>query len=539
MALAVGWCVCAIVIRRHYLDMFRGRIYRGEGFNAFPDLDMASLETLISALDSGNENEVVAALEVLESEGKPGLVPSFILYHPSEQVIDRALALFVHSGRASTVPVAERLLEHPSAHVRAAAVGATSILAFDERRLRQMLSHEESAEVRASIMVNLIASGKIVGSDARDALDAIVLHGKPAAKVALVQAIAGREATGFDDTLTRLAADQDPAVRLSVARAVGKLHSSSLLPVLVKLLMNEQTRTVARSNLVGFGREGIEYLTQALCDPSVDSPARWQIPLTLVMFGSEEEVAPFLLERLIKDSSGMVRFRCILALENMVEENPQLKLDRTILDQAIASTVARAYRYLDRRVALEQATTAQSKPETDGYALLRSALHDKETNAIDRVFRLLDLSYRNESFDEIRAGLDSGSAEARASSLELIENIIAPPLRAAIIGLVDDVDDVDDRERLSHSRPYHSVQPLDLEGVLRQIVKESSSIAIRAIAIFHIGELGLAALRPELLRIIGDGGNRGAAESLGPDVALALERIERGGVSGMGSGGSR
>lgn len=524
--LASGWCVCAIFIRRHYLDVFRGRLYRGEGFSAFPDLDMASLETLISALDSGNENEVVAALDVLETEGKPRLVPSFILYHPSERIVDRALAMFVQSGRTNVAPAAARLLEHPSEHVRAGAVAATSILAFDERKLRLMLSHEESAVVRASIMANLIASGKITGSDARDALNAIIEHGESEVKIALIQAIAGREAKNFDDTLTRLAADRDSAVQLSVARAVGKLHSRSLLPVLLNLLINEDTRSVARTNLVAFGREGLEYLTEAFCDPTINALARWQIPSTLVMFGLGEEVAPILLQRVTKEPDGMVRYRSILALENIVEDSPQIELDHAILDEAIALNVARAYRYLDRRVALERGAAALPKRNTEGYALLRSSLQDKEINAIDRVFRLLGLAYRTENFEEIREGLDSGNVEARASSIELIENIIAPPLRGAIVGLIDDVDD---SERLTHSRPYHSAKfQLDYEELLRQIVNDNSDIAIRAIAVYHIGELGVAALRPELERIIDSQEDRSATEIIGPDVALALERISMG-----------
>ena len=528
VALSVIWIVCVIITRRHYLDVFRSRLNRREGFNAFPDLDMASLETLIFALDSRNDDEVITALEVLEREGKAHLVPGFILHHPSERVIDRALALFMHSRRRNLADMAGRLLEHPSASVRAAAVAATSTLAFDERKLRLMLSHEDSAEVRATIMVNLIASGSISGSDADKALDAIIDHGKSEVKVALVHAIARREADGFDGVMTRLAADRDPGVGRSVARAIGELRSQALLPVLLDLLVNENTRASARDNLVSFGHEGLDFLIGNFCNLSVNTLARWQIPSVLVMFELPDKVVPVLLERLANEPDGMVRYRCILALESIIEDNPELELDSTVLNRAIDLNVGRAYRYLDRRLALERGVVELPDRETEGYSLLRSSLRDKEKLAIDRIFRLLGLAYRGENFDEIYEGLSHAGSEVRVSSIELIENIIKPPLRSAIIGLIDDVGDL---ERLSQSGQYHSVQRLDYEGVLRQIVNESTSVANRAIAIYHVGELSLTALRPDLERILSDRHDRDASETLAADVHLALCRIRGDGFS--------
>ena len=66
---------------------------------AFPELDVASLETLVAALDSADDNEVLAALDVLERERKARLVPALILHHPSETVVLRALGLFARARR--------------------------------------------------------------------------------------------------------------------------------------------------------------------------------------------------------------------------------------------------------------------------------------------------------------------------------------------------------------------------------------------------------------------------------------------------------
>ena len=121
--LATAWLVGAIDLRRHYLDHFRHRLAGGGVVGAeFPELDVASLETLVATLDSPVDDEVIAALDVLAREGKIRLVPGLILYHPSPAVVERALTLFTRSNHASVVAVVDRQLEHSSPRVRAAAI---------------------------------------------------------------------------------------------------------------------------------------------------------------------------------------------------------------------------------------------------------------------------------------------------------------------------------------------------------------------------------------------------------------------------------
>jgi AAA family ATP:ADP antiporter len=529
--LSLGWIACVILVRRHYLDLFRGRLRREDGFSDFPELDMASLETLITVLDSDNDDEVVAALDVLEGEGKTRLVPGFILYHPSEKVVDRALALLVRAGRSNVVPLVRRLLSHSSESIRAAAVATLSTLAFDEQELRSMLSHEESAAVRATIMVNLIASRSIVGMDAQATLEAIIVHGRPDEKIALAQAIARRNAPDFNDTVRRLAEDGDVAVRLAIVHAFGPLVNPDLLPVLLKLLAYENTLTTSQSALVRYGRPGLDFLLEKLGDGSVEPLARWQIPSTLVMFDAPEITASELLSRLVDESDGMLRYRMILALEDILDDYPTIELDRKLLDHAIARNTSRAYRCLDRRIALRRGAVAAPERATDVHALIASALRDKETHAIDRVLRLLGLAYRQENFDEIRDGLNSGEIGSRVSAIELIENIVAPPLRGAIAGLVEDADD---EVRMAHASPYHIEQQLDYKALLSQLINETASIAIRALAIYHAGELRLSELAPTLQAIQARCAENAVIQVLCADIELALQQI-RGNVQSSGA----
>ena len=533
--LGVAWLACVIVVRRHYLDLFRSRLQRDDEFSEFPELDLASLETLISLLDSQNVDEVIAAINVLEIEDKARLVPGFILYHPSERVVERALSLFVRNHRDNVVPIVRQLLDRRSEPVRAAAIAAISVLAFDERELRSMLSQEESAAVRATIMVNLIASGAIAGSDAQQALEAIVANGRPEEKIALIQSIARRGATGFDDAIERLAADPNARVQLTVARAVGHLQRPSLLPVLLQLLVSGHTRAIARADLVRFGDQGRDFLLRMLADSDVHLLARWQIPATLVMFDDAGTLAPMLLQRMSEERDGMLRFRIIRALEDMLDDAPQVELDRELLQGAMSRTVSQAYRYLDRRMALHRGSTEDPACATAVYGLLDAALREKERNAIDRVLRLLGLMHRHEDFDRIREGLSSDDPDTRIGAIELIENVVEPPLRGAIVGLCEKADDA---IRMAQAGPYHVEQGLDYQALLLQLINESSSVAIRALAIHHAGELGLTGLRAALQALITRCRDDVGAQMLCGDAELALQRLQGGGDLASGSTGS-
>jgi len=87
-------------------------------------MDVASLESLIGALSSTDDAEVVAALDLLARRKRTRLVPLLILYHPAEAVLVRALDLFTDARREDVAGMALKLLGHPSGEVRAAALRA-------------------------------------------------------------------------------------------------------------------------------------------------------------------------------------------------------------------------------------------------------------------------------------------------------------------------------------------------------------------------------------------------------------------------------
>ncbi len=485
--LASLWFSSAMALRKPYIDLFRKRLKAGRvnHIDEFPELDVASLETLLGALESEHDSEVIAALDVLERENKVHLVPALILYHPSDAVVLRALEILTLSGRRNFVTIIDRVIDHPSVVVRAATIAARSVLAPDADLLRRRFEREGSPEVRASIVVNLIASGEFSSEERADQLEAILRTGSVPTRVALAEAIGRRAATGFDDTLTALAAAPELAVRHAALAAMGHVQSPALFRLIVDALSSDATRREAERVLAGMGADAFDALFDSFRDKTAGAELRWSIPPTLARCNPERAVAA-LVEWLPHESDGKVRFQVIRTLERLVRRHPSFNLDRALLVASVAETLSRAYRYLDARLLLARGADAVADRRTPGNDLLRTLLRDKVENAKGRLFRLLGLLYPSDDFGQIYRGLGA-TRELRATSMELIDSILQDPLRTAVAGLADDGDD---DARLLRAGRYHRPLNLSFEAVLAHLMQDESD-AVREVTYFHAAELGL------------------------------------------------
>ena len=102
--LAVLWLANVVTIRGNYLDVFRETLRAGglSGKAELPDLDLGALELLFAGLNSTYDSEVLASLDILAEQHRERLIPALILYHPSRDVVLKALDLFAQIADAPT-----------------------------------------------------------------------------------------------------------------------------------------------------------------------------------------------------------------------------------------------------------------------------------------------------------------------------------------------------------------------------------------------------------------------------------------------------
>src|SRR6185295_5716023 len=323
-------------LKAHYFDLFRTALRDGvvKARADMPALDLGSLEALFLSLNSRDDGEVMAAMDLLVEQGRVRLVPALVLYHPEAGVVLKALEHFSRSGRTDFLPVAERLLTHANPEVRAAAVRAHTPVAGGEVFLRRAAG-DDSALVRATALAGLVAIEKATGDD-KQALRSMWDDGQPETTLALARAIRAEPARAFADALLHLVDAPDPEVQILAAEAMGRIGDERFLPALLPLIGLRQTRTAAREAFVTWGAKGLEFLDEALADHSLPHELRRHLPRTLSLF--EPAAAARALEKhLLPETDGVVRYKILRALNRLASE-PDVVLDRAILEEATAST---------------------------------------------------------------------------------------------------------------------------------------------------------------------------------------------------------
>jgi hypothetical protein len=492
-ALCFVWIVWTSDLREHYLNLFRSALKEGvvQSRTDIPALDLGSLEALFGSLNSRDDGEVSAAMDLLVEQGRVRLIPALILYHPSRVVVLRALDHFARAGRTDFVPIADRLLAHADPDIRAAALRGRTVVEHDEALLRRATG-DDSPLVRATALVGLVAKGS-ARPEERQQLEAMVNDAKVETARSVARAIRAEPQAAFADLLLRLADSMDPRVRMLTAEAMGLVADDRFLPALLGMMAERRLRGEARIALVRFGDRALRFLSEALDDPSLPHEMRRHLPRTLSLF-EPQAAAPVLQRHLLAETDGMVRYKILRAL-NRVALAPEVELDDALLARATRETLEGAFRLVGWRVALERAAgEAPARLETPGHELLVTLLRDKEVHAQERMFRLLALQYRAEDMKGIHRGLRAANPKVRAGSRELLENLLRPPLREAIVAFVDDAPDA---ERLARAVAVYVPRPLDYEAVLG-VILDSSSESLRCVAAYHVGELGLTSLRPRL-----------------------------------------
>jgi HEAT repeat protein len=491
----VGWLVVAVSLREPYLDLFRQTLHSGSEprGSGFPALDMASLETLMATLNTSDDRRVVAALDLLETQGKVAVVPAPLLYHPSTQVVVRSLDLFTAGGRDDALPMVDRLLLHGNAEVRAASLRALS--ALDPRRaaFEEALGDPDRG-VQVTAQMALVACGWSEERDlARDLREAVT-HEDAQVQMAAARALRVRPSARLEGVLLDLLAAENRAVLVEAIHAARALRTPALVEPLIALLRRRAVRDEVRGALAIFGPLALERLGTALESREVPHGIRRHVPGAIALVGSVR--APeILLRHLEHEPDGMIRFKVLRALGRWRREQPSFPLDVGMLQAALGYAVSTGFRLMEWRHALTHAARDDGTLRTELHDVLVALLRDKQDNALERIFRLLNLQSGSEEFQRVYRGLHSPQAASRAGSRELLHHMVLPPIRGPLMTLVDDLHGESDEE------PDLPARREELRAAYARILAEIASCGMESassLAAAHAVELSLVELTDPL-----------------------------------------
>lgn len=512
--LGAGCVALAVELRPHYLGVFRNTLSEAAEFRptAFPDLTLANLESLLAALNETDPARVKVALEIFAEQDRAHLIPGLILYHPSPEVLAPALDLLASTGRTDFMPLVDRLLDHEYADVRAAALRAHMAVSPDEELLRERLEIS-CPVVRATALVGLTKAGFATVDETAVYLQQVVDDGSDIAKEALARAIGYGPIGDFADYLIQLARTKSDAVIISVVRSMAAAPTPAFVPSLIWLLSRREVRVEVRRTLKVLGEPAFDSLVTTLEDEQAPLRVRQQVPHALLAF-EPERVATVLQAHLTSVNAGRVRYKVLRALGRLTAGNPSITLDRRELEGALDAELRRAFMFIDWRLVLEAGAKEIPARQTAAFGLLCRMLADKETHAIERVFRLLGILSPDQDVHTIYRGLSMMDADVRASSRELLESFVRPRFRTPVLGLVDEVPD---DQRLEFAGARYRPSGLGYEPLLREMLAGGGE-AVRGLAVYHVGELGISEFAPAVSAIEAD-----SDTALGTLVRQSLE----------------
>ncbi len=483
--LVAGWLAAILSTRRQYVDQFRGRLRQGviDTRLELEELDRHSIDALLNALNSDQDVEVLAAIDIFDSHGRVDLMPVLVLYHPATNVRRRALEAFADASDSRFVSVARRMLSDDDPDVRASALRALTAVDPNRALLEEKLDLEASI-VQATALVGLLAIDQGNGdASAKRKLDEWVGSGSPRTQSSLARAIRKEGGAVFHESLMRLLESEDETVRLDTLRAMEANPSPRYLPYLLPFLGSSDLREAVRRALVAIGPEALRGLDQALGDSSVPRKVRRRLPHTIIRF-APESAAEILLRHLEREHDGSVRLKIMRALGRLRATHPNIVLDEELLEEQLSWSLRRVVQLLHWRAAIES-----DDPDTSDRELLRVALHDKERATLERAFWLMALRHPEENFALLWRGLRSDNVRLHAASIEVLEAVLAGPAREAVLAILDEGEVPARRARAAAGALGVSLLPLSYRAAVDAMIVDESEV-VRSIAAHHLAELG-------------------------------------------------
>lgn len=486
--LAALWIGNAVALRGPYLDLFRRALNRNT-----PDerralqLDLNSVELVVGALSSRDEVQVLAAIDLLAASDRSRLIPALILYHESEAVLIRSLEVIGTPDRRDWIALAERLLDHESPQVRVAALKALA------RRGDQAIIEGRMLDINPYVRAHAafwLAQTRAEAPTEDPAVDQILAMRGDAgadAQVGLLEAIRDDGDQRWVDVISQLAGSSDHRVTEAVVLAIGKVRDDRFIPLLIDRLGLRAGRDVVRDAIASMGDPALDALENALRSPDTPRRIRRHIPRTISRFVSPRAVQ-ILTDQLDRETDGAVRFKILRGLGRLVAST-NLRVDREAIERRLHVELMEYLRLLSLRVPIQNGLETTPEAERSGR-LLVGLLDDKMRQALERIFRLLQIAHRNEDLRSVSFAVRSADKRVRAQALEFISALTlssSVPENRDLIRII--MDDMSEQEQLRRVHEILPDQPTTHRAAVLRLLEDGDE-SLAGIATYHGLEIG-------------------------------------------------
>jgi AAA family ATP:ADP antiporter len=500
LALLGGWIAAAVVARREYVENLQDSIHQHRldaERDTAPVLERAATEMLTARL-SGETHEIVYALSLFEMAHDRAIHPAVrgLLKHPVPEVRRRALALLSRADDLSVKEPVQHMLRDPDLEVRTEALlYLTEHSNVDPLASIESVGDFEDFSIRASMVAFLARPGRAQNVEAaRLMLGKMAEETGPDARRTRLEAarLISFLPDLFDRELRVLLQDDDLEVAKTSMLAAARLNKRIFVGRIIERMQEPGLVATAVEALATFGDRIVGTLRDTLVDPEMPADVRREIPAVLQAIGTR--AAQAVLTESVLDKDVVLRYRCIAALNKLGQLHPDRPVDRKIIESVLAAEILGHYRSYQVMGTLSRSLSDSAEP-------VRQALGESMEKETERIFRLLKMLYPEHDLHSAYVGLQSSDPVVHDNSLEFIDTILPPEIRAVLMPIID--RDVSIRDRIQRANQLLGSSLGGQEEAV-EVLTQSADPWLRSCAAYTIGELHLHRFVPLLETWAGD-----------------------------------
>ncbi len=436
---AIAWTLLVFIQDRYYLKTLRQAMNaRRLGAGLITINEPAQIAVISEALDSSAPGRVLNALGLIGKIEGFDRVTCYtrLLAHPSTAVVREVLRQIALLGDGGFDPalIKAQLSRDSEPVLRAAAV--QTLVAIDPANTIEHLSPLLEAmeePVRREAIAGLLRHGKSAATLAAHELLSTALGSESADQRRFAATVLeSAKVAGFADELSGLLLDRDPRVRSAALGALDISWTDTLWPHAVDLLCDPEAEVhiAACSAVERGGDAALEPLGRLLGAAEVEFHARHRAARTLGRIGTDAaglHLQSSLVNPFVKISEAALFALKPVPHKEGLEPTAYIEHQRRILE--------RAHRTKLWQTALSAVPSAEVEP------VLQRALAEQLNRDIQSLFHILKLLNPNVDLDSAWDAYRSGDGAQRAISIEVVDTLLRPEVRARALALLEESDE--------------------------------------------------------------------------------------------------
>ncbi len=428
-ALIAVWMVTAVLLRREYSRTFRASLDTraiDAGEVRVQLRDAASIEAVSQVLTSGDNRQILFALELLADEKDNRLAGPLVglLSHESHDIRRRAVRRLIPLEHDHLNAEIEPLLKDADPDVRVEAVRYLCLHSPEGSRelLTGYLGSDDpqlvSAAARCALEYDTEADTASLVTVAH--FERVLSHTGDPGVIARRQLAEALRFADPDQPLaamcTRLLADENEDVKRAALISAAHLKKRAHLPVIIGYLGVPGLRGSAGRALLAYGPTILGTLRDAMLDPAHPAAVRLRIPKVISQMDTEE-AAEILFAR-VNTGDALLRYVVLKGLNRMRRRIGDLPFDPGRIKRLFAAEAESYYRLLNY-----EPVVSSSDEDSPARKLMLRALQDSRNRHLEQAFRLAGLIYPIGDMYFAYRGAVSNLRILRARSIEFLDTV--------------------------------------------------------------------------------------------------------------------